>query len=138
MPNGSVLIVEGNPGALIVARNVLGRADYIVGTCGSPAEGLRKAQADLPDIVVLDAAFASPEMLRAISDASPSTLPIILSVPMGLGEQVQDSLPDLEGVEFGGVLEKPFTPDTLLEAVREVFIDHQRTGPLRIDASRLE
>lgn len=136
MPKGTVLVVESNPGVLIVARNVLGRRGHTVLCAADPDDGLEKARADLPDLVILDGSFATPEVLRALSDCSPVRIPLLVSAPTGLGAEVQARLPRLPGIEVPGVLEKPFTPDALADTVHEVLLDYHRTRPLRIDSAR--
>lgn len=136
MARGTVLVVERNPGAAIVARNVLGREGHHPAVAAGPHEAIEKAQADLPDLVILDVAFAEPNVLRALSAVSPVRLPILVTVPAGLADGVEAGLPQLPDVYLAGVLEKPFTPDKLRAAVRDTLLDHQSTRPLRIDSDQ--
>lgn len=138
MPKGTLLVVESNPGVLIVARNVLGRRGHTVLCAGDPTDGLTKARADLPDLMIVDAAYATPEVLCALSATSPIRVPILLSTPTGLGGATKACLPALDGVEIAGVIEKPFTPDVLAELVNETLLDYNHTRPLRIDSARFK
>jgi len=137
MATGTVLVIEGNPGALMVARNVLVKEGHQVATAADPGEGLRKARGDLPDVVILDVIFLGDEVLCAISAISPVSLPILISAPRGLGSEVQSHLPDIDGVSIAGVVEKPFQADALKAAVADCIFDHLRTREVRVDVARL-
>lgn len=119
-----LLIVESNPGALIVARNVLAREGHEVVTAGDVVDGLVKARQKQPEAVLLDGALAEPEILRQLSRMSKGALPLILLVPKGLGPALLETLsvdalkPDLVVVE---VVEKPFLADRLLRAVKKAL-----------------
>lgn len=119
-----LLIVESNPGALIVARNVLAREGHTIVTAGDVMDGLARARQTQPDVVLLDGALAEPEILRELSRMSELPLPLILLVPKGLGPSLLDTLsvealrPDLVVVE---VVEKPFLADRLFRAVEKAL-----------------
>jgi CheY-like chemotaxis protein len=120
MSSGRLLIIESNPGALIVARNILAREGYDVLTCGAADEGVKRAQIHVPQVVLLDAAYAEPEVLRDLSLVSDRMLPILLLVPKGMGAMLRETL---SVAEFDGrlqiveIVEKPFVATRLLAAV---------------------
>jgi len=138
MAKGTLLVIEANPGVLIVARNVLGRRGHTVLCAGTVEEGHKKAQDSLPGLIILDAGLATPDVMYALSTASAVRVPLILSAPTGLRKDVQDVLPDIDGVEIADVIEKPFTPEVLLQTVDDVLMDYERTRPLRIDSARFK
>lgn len=138
MAKGTLLVIEGNPGVLIVARNVLGRQGHTVHCAGTVEEGLRKAQETLPGLIILDAGFATEEVMCALSCASAVRVPLVLSAPTGLRDEVKAVLPPMEGVEIADVVEKPFTPDVLLKLVEDVLMDYEHTRPIRIDSARFK
>jgi DNA-binding response OmpR family regulator len=117
-----LLIIESNPGALIVARNILAREGYEVLTAGEIGDGIARARKNDPEVVLLDGALAEPALLRDLSEISSKTLPVVMLVPKGLGPALLETLsadayePELVIVE---VVEKPFMRDQLLRGIEK-------------------
>lgn len=135
---GVVLIVDSNPGALIVARNVLMREGHEVLTASNPEEGIARARISLPDLLLLDGAFAQAPVLEAFGGLSPLQLPIVVVVPTGLGPDILGRIRVRPSTKIVGALEKPFIPESLAEYVREALIDHRNTKPLERARSDVE
>lgn len=134
----TILIVEPNPGVMIVGRNVLARAGYEVVAVGTIEEGLRDAKKHVLDCVLLDGRHSEPEVLLALSRSKAGGVPIIITVQKG-----RDVL-TIEALEAGGwsgiveiaeVIEKPFSPERLLQAVASAMSRSvERTDPsIQID-----
>jgi DNA-binding NtrC family response regulator len=70
----TILIVEPNPGIMIVGRNVLARAGYDVFAVSTIDEGLREAKRHVLDCVLLDGRHSEPEVLLALSEFRSSSL----------------------------------------------------------------
>lgn len=136
MAQGTLLVIEGNPGVLVVARNVLGRRGYTIVCAASPDDGLKKAERDLPSLIIVGVAFATPEYLQNLSLLTRVRVPIILSVPAGQAEITKTNLSPIDGVELVEVIETPFTPDALADLVKETLLDYEMTRPIRIDSAR--
>lgn len=118
---GTVLIVSSNPGGLIVARNALAGAGYRVITSGALNEGMRLVRELSPEVLLLDDLAAQTQNLREFRRRGPPEMRVILSVPKGRGAELvaatiaQQSWPMTQVV---AVIEKPFDPGALLNAVR--------------------
>jgi CheY-like chemotaxis protein len=124
MAAGRLLIIESNPGALIVARNMLARAGYEVSTSGDVKEGIERARLHDPEVVLLDASLAERETLLDLSWLSERPLPLLLLVPKGLGARTLEALPidDITPrLRLLEIVEKPFLAGRLLRAVEKCF-----------------
>lgn len=125
----SVLIVEPNPGILIVGRNVLARAGLVVGAVTTVEEGLALAGRRPPEVVILDGRV-EPDVLLTFARSRPGGVPIVLTIQKGREVSAVQAL-ERRGasrlVEIVEVIEKPFAPERLLNAVEEAL--RRRPGP---------
>jgi CheY-like chemotaxis protein len=141
----TILMVEPNPGILIVARNVLTRAGFVVLAVSNARQGLKITKQRRIDLVLLDAREATKEILIDYASARTPALSIVLTVQKGRDGPVDALLEPVVhrgDVEICDVLEKPFPPDRLLRAV-EKGLDRwtERTEPFEgdlLDALRVE
>lgn len=138
MARGSILIVEANPGVMIVARNILAREGFAVYTSADPDDGIVRMRDALPDLVLLDAAYAWPEVIEDFCRASPINLPILVLVPNGMSDHILGDLKAEGANAVIGAIEKPFVPDNLIAAVSESMLDHKNTRPLEIKSEEFE
>lgn len=142
----TILIVEPNPGVLIVGRNVLARAGFTVTAVSSVEDALAHARRHVPDVVLLDGRTAEPEILRALGRARSGGVPVVLTAQKG---KDHEALARLEAsgwarkLEIADVIEKPFVPERLLQAVeraleRAAERAAERTDPrIVVDAAAL-
>jgi DNA-binding response OmpR family regulator len=142
MSGRNILIVEPNPGILIVGRNVLARAGFHVLAVSSVDEGLLEAKRHPLDVVLLDGKLSEPELLINFARSRARGVPIILTVQKGRDVITIEALEAggwSELVDIADVIEKPFAPDRLLQAVdKAVQRSSERTDPsLRIEVDRL-
>lgn len=125
MSAGTILIVEPNPGILIVARNVLARAGFRVLAAHDAGEGVALARQSRPDVVLVDSKQATPRVLAALSTASWDGIPIILTVQKGRDAVTLESIelpdPRQSSPEIAEFVDKPFVPERLLAAVERVI-----------------
>ena len=138
-----VLVVDDEPDIVALVAYHLARAGYAVSTASNGAEGLAKATAELPALVVLDlmlpgmSGFDVLERLRA----NPSTAQIAVLTLTARRDE-----PDrVRGLTLGAddYLTKPFSPQELtlrvgailrrLRAPATVQGDVVRIGPVMID-----
>ena len=77
MRGGTILVVEPNPGILIVARNVLSRAGLRVVAAPNIKEGLELATKHDIDAVLVDAQLADPKSMAALH--ARRRVPVILT-----------------------------------------------------------
>ena len=76
-----VLVVEDNPSSLELTTIVLERAGAVVLTAGTAAEGIARALAELPDLVLMDLGLPGPGGLAALktlkADARVARIPVL-------------------------------------------------------------
>lgn len=119
MSSPTILMIEPNPGILIVARNVLTRAGFTVLAVSNARQGLKLARQRRADLVVLDSAEATPGLLGDLARSRTPSVSIVLTVQKGRGDQG----PALAGLlasqeaDVVDLVEKPFPPERLLRAV---------------------
>ncbi len=118
-----ILVVEDDPAALRLTSYTLETEGYEVITAVNGVEGLRKAQQEAPDLVVLDVmlpgidGFEVCHRLRSDPDAPQARTPILM-----LTAKSQEADREM-GQKVGGdrYISKPATPDELMEAVKELL-----------------
>lgn len=122
-----ILIVEDDPAALRLASYTLESEGYEVITAVNGVEGLRKAQQEAPDLVVLDImlpgidGFEVCHRLRSDPDAPQARTPILM-----LTAKSQEADREM-GQKVGGDLyiSKPATPEELTEAVKGLLAQRE-------------
>jgi CheY-like chemotaxis protein len=108
----SVLVVDDESDIREAVSEVLEDEGFIVHGAGDGAEGLRKARAHHPDVVLLD--LMMPGMngweFRAAQRSDPelSEIPVIILSALGR----------VAGMDAAGFIQKPFDLEDLLSAVR--------------------
>jgi two-component system cell cycle sensor histidine kinase/response regulator CckA len=123
-----ILIVDDEPGVLMVARRILERAGYTVLEARDGGEAMSLVRANVRlEMLVSDVnmpGLTGDEVARQLRTHQPDLKCLFLS---GYVDQLFDKRPHLwEGEAF---LEKPFTPKALLEAVSLLLYE-------RLDAIR--
>ncbi len=119
MTGASVLMVEPNPGILIVARNVLARAGYGVLAVSNARQGVKLCEQRAIEVLLLDAKQASSEVMSSLRSARHPQLQVILTVQKGRDVMTLEAIENSQGpsICIEDILEKPFTPERLLSAV---------------------
>jgi len=119
MGSPKVLVAEDDPGVRMTIEFVLGDEDFEVHMAADGAEALRLATEILPDIILLDQIMPKmdgKEVLAALR-AESSTREIPVLVLSGMSPGAPEEWP---GAHFVG---KPFSPDELVERIRELLGD---------------
>jgi DNA-binding response OmpR family regulator len=117
MSPGKILVIDDEADVLEVLRLVLSRSGYEVAASTSGIEGLARAQADRPDLVLLDIMMQRMdgwEVLRALkSDADTRDIPVVI-----LSARVEPK-DKIRGLQEGAVdyVTKPFAVREILEKV---------------------
>ena len=143
LPRERILVVDDEPDIVALVAYHLARAGYAVSTASSGTEGLAKASAELPALVVLDlmlpgiSGFDVLERLKA----NPATAQIAVLTLTARREE-----PDrVRGLTLGAddYLTKPFSPQELTLRVGAILRrvrapvpntgDIVKIGPVRID-----
>ena len=121
MPDARVLLVDDDPVILKLLQVNFEMEGYTVSTANDGVEGLEKARAERPDIVLLDIMMPRMDGLQVTKalkeDEDTRAIPIIL-----LSAKAQAS--DIQlGKDMGAddYLTKPFDPLELLERVGELL-----------------
>ena len=121
MPSQTILIVEDERDIVELIAYNLEREGYKVESEFSGEEGLRKAKAILPDLIVLDIMLPGLnglDVCRALqSDRTTQTIPIILLTAR------DEEIDVVTGLEVGAddYITKPFSPKVLVARIRAVL-----------------
>ena len=121
MPSQTILIVEDERDIVELIAYNLEREGYKVEFESSGEEGLRKAKAILPDLIVLDIMLPGLnglDVCRALrSDQTTRSLPIILLTAR------DEEIDIVTGLEVGAddYITKPFSPKVLVARIRAVL-----------------
>jgi CheY-like chemotaxis protein len=93
MARKRILLVDDSKTVLLVERMILARGEYDVLTAGDGEEGIAKARAERPDLILMDVVmprmdgFEACRRLRA--DADTRRIPIILVTTRGEAPNVE-------------------------------------------------
>jgi two-component system cell cycle response regulator DivK len=103
----TVLVVEDNALNLKLVRDVLGHAGYRVLEAGDAERGIELAQAEGPDLILMDVELPGIDGVEALrrlrADAATSSIPIVALTALAMKEDRERFL----SAGFDGYLEKP-------------------------------
>jgi two-component system OmpR family response regulator len=117
-----ILIIDDDADIRLIARLSLSRVggNTVVEAAGG-VEGVRKAQHEKPDVILLDMMMPVMDGLETLSAlrSQPATAmtPVIFLTAKGAGHEVER----MTSLGAAGVLMKPFDPRTLSRDVRAVL-----------------
>ncbi len=120
----TILLVDDEPSVLKTISRRLKHEGYAVVTADSGEEGLRLAQEQLPDLVLLD--IMMPRMkgrdvcARLKADPKTKHIPIIFLTALGLADHIKAGM-DLGAEDY---IIKPFDPDDLKTRVKLCLMRH--------------
>ena len=120
MPGNKVLIIDDSKSEVALLQSMLAGWKYEVITASAGAAGLQKAEAELPNLILLD--IVMPEMDgfevlgRLKSTPKTSAIPIIMLTSQGEEAAVTRAI-ELGAVDY---IVKPFTPNVLMEKIKKV------------------
>ena len=121
MAKERILVIEDEEDILELVRFNFAREGYVVTGVGSGEDGLRQAQAQMPDLIVLDLMLPGMDGLEVCrilkQTASTNRIPIVICSAKGEETDV------VTGLELGAddYVVKPFSPKVLVARVRNVL-----------------
>ncbi len=113
-----VLVIDDSLMMLKFVEEILSEANYEVVTAGTAQEGLHASRQQKPDLILLD--YLLPDLRgdelseRLSTDKSTADVPVVFM--SGFGADLENAQHRSENVL--GILNKPFTTDSLLKAVK--------------------
>ena len=123
----TVLLVEDNEDNLVVYRTILEHVGYRVIEARDGEEGIARAQADLPDIILMDISIPKIDgweaTVRLKDDGETSAIPIIALTAHALEEDRAKAM----RAGCDGYLAKPVEPRRVVQEV-EKFIGPPHEG----------
>ena len=140
-----ILVVDDEPEAVELVEFNLKQAGYIVTTAADGAEALKKARAQIPDLIVLDVML--PEMDGFEICKTLRLDPATARVPILMLTAKAAEIDRVLGLELGAddYLTKPFSPRELLLRIKKIIVrnqveekpnDQMHFGELLIDLPR--
>jgi DNA-binding response OmpR family regulator len=126
MAGEQVLVIDDSPTILKVVQLVLSKAGYVVRTAPDGEEGVRSAQEERPDVILLD--FVMPKMngyqvCRALAEQeSLRDVPVVLM--SAKGDQVGERFVKVMGIV--DYITKPFSPDAITAVVDHTLAKYGR------------
>jgi len=129
MPNESILVVEDEGEIQELVCYNLDKEGYRLFRASTGEEGLRRARAELPDLIVLDLMLPGMDGLEVCRqlkrDAKTEALRIIMLTAKGEEADI------VSGLEMGAddYVTKPFSPRVLVARVRAVLRRTLEEGP---------
>ena len=114
------LVVDDEPDVLEGLQKCLSRAGYEVKTAINGQEALQRIQEKRPSFIILDILLPDIngfEICQRLKEA-PETKDI--TIILSTARHVDRNEPWLIGTHADGYLEKPYTPEDLLETVKKV------------------
>lgn len=129
MPGETVLVIDDSPTILKVVQLVLTKARYRVETAADGEEGLEKARALEPHLILLD--FVMPRMNGYQFCREMANEPTLKDIPIVLmsakGDQVGERFIKVMGVV--DYITKPFSPEAIASVVQQTLAKFARVSP---------
>ena len=121
-----ILIIDDDADIRSIARLSLSRVGGMeVIEASGGAEGVRKAQDEKPDVILLDMMMPTMDGMETLaalrSQPETASTPVIFLTAKAAGDQVER----MTSLGAAGVLKKPFDPRTLSEDVRALVNRHR-------------
>jgi two-component system alkaline phosphatase synthesis response regulator PhoP len=121
-----ILIVDDDPVLVRTTQTILESKNYQVITAYDGDEGLKKAQQEKPDLILLDIIMPTKDgfhVCRQIKqDPQLSNIPVIILTSFAKFKG-ETNIPVTEGLELEaeGYIDKPVSPQDLLDNVRRLL-----------------
>ena len=128
-PNGSaktILVIDDSAMLLSFVKEILEEQNYDILTAPNATDGLQVSRSAMPDLILLD--FVLPDMKgdevcrQLVADPATAKIPVVYV--SGFGSDLQPDRSEIPNVI--GSISKPFTSETLVNAVRAYLGDEGR------------
>ena len=123
-----ILVVDDEPDAVEFVKTVLEEAGYEVVSASNGVQGLEKAQAELPNLIILDVQMPEKDGFATFGDLrrDPQLKEIPVIMLTGVGEKVgisfsAEDMGDYLGASPEAYVDKPISPGELVEKVEELL-----------------
>ncbi len=126
MAGETILVVDDSPTILKVVQLVLAKAGFTVDTANDGEEGIARARAKRPDLILLD--FVMPKMngyqvCRALGE-SPELKHVPVVLMSAKGDQVGERFVKVMGIV--DYITKPFSPEAITAVVQHTIGKYAR------------
>lgn len=135
MGNSRILIVDDDPDFVAVMKVILEGDHYAVAAAPDIEEGMRRIQADRPDLIIMDVMMSTWsdgfEMSRELKkDPRYENIPILMltGVEEKTGIGFKSTAGDPEWLPVNGFLDKPVEPRVLLDEVSRLLSQKASNG----------
>lgn len=122
--NGKLLVIDDDR----IIREIVSISledDWNVVIAGSGAEGLKLAQSENPDVILLDMMMPGQDGISTLKqlreNPSTSNIPVVFLTAKVQAQEVES----YSGMDVIGVLSKPFDPMTLADEVHTLLKEHR-------------
>jgi CheY-like chemotaxis protein len=124
----TILIVDDQPFMIRLIQFNLERAGYQIVTARNGREAIASAQADRPDLIVMDVMMAEMDGLKALAELkkldTTHSIPVILITAKGQTLTRQEA----ESLGASLLLSKPFSPTQLQAEIRKLLSASQASN----------
>lgn len=128
MANAKVLIVDDDPDLTEALQTILQSRDYIVCTASNMEEGMEKAKAEVPDLMILDVmmstwqdGFDMARSLRQEPEFEKTPILMLTGVKDKTGMDFKEAAGDPSWLPVDGFLDKPVESSVLLAEVERLL-----------------
>jgi len=120
-----ILVVDDEPDCVLFATTVMEEAGFEALSAANGVEGLEKARAEKPDLVILDIqmpekdGFATLVDIRKIPELAETPIVMLTGITERIGIKYSpDDMAEYFGVKPDAYVEKPINPEALQETVK--------------------
>ncbi|MFH1800790.1 MAG: response regulator [Candidatus Omnitrophota bacterium] len=116
-----ILIIDDEPQILLLSSLRLKANGYAVTTASSGDQGLKKAEKEMPDLILLDQVMPGMDGGEVLDHLKEDPLMKHIPVLMFTADVKKVKVVEAQKRGAAGCLFKPFSPEELLEKVKEVL-----------------
>jgi CheY-like chemotaxis protein len=119
MPTGkTILVVDDDPDVRFLCKTVLEAAGYTIKTADSGESGIEMAEAEKPDLIILDIIMEQIDTGYSVAEKLGPTAPIMLFSSI---TNDSDQIFDPAVLPVRAVVSKPIEAKKLVEKVKEII-----------------